>query len=110
MSDRQIKQAQAFGRKRNAIAVALCKEGKGLIRLNGSPLHIAEPAVLRIKVLEPILLLGKEKFANVDIRLRVKGGGYVSQIYAIRQALAKSLVAYAQKCKYHKCLLELLSS
>jgi len=27
----------------------------------------------------------------------VKGGGHTSQIYAIRQALAKSIVAYYQK-------------
>jgi len=31
------------------------------------------------------------------MRIRVKGGGQVSQIYAIRQAIAKSLVAYYQK-------------
>jgi small subunit ribosomal protein S16e len=33
----------------------------------------------------------------VDIRVKVKGGGQVSKIYAIRQAIAKSLVAYYQK-------------
>ncbi|RHZ03343.1 hypothetical protein DYB31_008762, partial [Aphanomyces astaci] len=33
----------------------------------------------------------------VDIRIRVKGGGHTAQIYAIRQAIAKSLVAYHQK-------------
>lgn len=44
-----------------------------------------------------MLLLGKEKFANVDIRVRVKGGGQTSQIYAIRQAIAKGIVAYYQK-------------
>ena len=43
---------------------------------------------------EPILLLGKERFAKVDIRVRVRGGGLVSQIYAIRQAIAKAIVAY----------------
>jgi small subunit ribosomal protein S16e len=91
---------QVFGRKRNAIATALCKEGKGLIRLNGAPLHLVEPAVMRVKVLEPILLLGRDKFANVDIRIRVKGGGHSSQIYAVRQALAKALVAYTQKCEH----------
>ena len=37
------------------------------------------------------------RFADIDIRIRVKGGGHVSQIYAIRQALSKSLVAYYQK-------------
>merc|ERR1711918_332523 len=35
--------------------------------------------------------------SDVDIRIRVKGGGYTSQIYAIRQALAKALVAWYQK-------------
>lgn len=33
----------------------------------------------------------------VDIRVRVSGGGHVSQVYAIRQAIAKSLVAYYAK-------------
>ena len=36
-------------------------------------------------------------FPQVDIRVRVKGGGTTSQIYAIRQAIAKGIVAYYQK-------------
>lgn len=36
-------------------------------------------------------------YSTVDIRLRVSGGGHTSQIYAIRQAIAKSLVAYYAK-------------
>ena len=86
-----------FGRKRTAVAVAYCKRGKGSIKLNGCPIELIEPEVLRHKVYEPILILGKERFEDVDIRVRCKGGGYVSQIYAIRQAIAKSLVAYYQK-------------
>ena len=31
------------------------------------------------------------------MRIKVSGGGQVSQIYAIRQALAKALVAYYAK-------------
>ena len=31
--------------------------------------------------MEPVLLLGKHRFEAVDIRIRVKGGGNVSQIY-----------------------------
>ena len=48
-------------------------------------------------MLEPVLLLGKDKFNGVDIRVRVKGGGSTAQIYAIRQAIAKALVAFYQK-------------
>ncbi|KHJ43000.1 ribosomal protein S9 [Trichuris suis] len=56
-----------------------------------------EPAILRYKLQEPLLILGKDRFAEVDIRIRVRGGGKVAQIYAIRQALAKAIVAYYQK-------------
>merc|ERR1712038_1120731 len=92
-----IQSVQVFGRKKTATAVAYCKRGKGLIKVNGRPLELVQPAALQYKLQEPILLLGKERFADVDIRIRVKGGGHTSQIYAIRQALSKSLVAYYQK-------------
>jgi hypothetical protein len=36
---------------------------------------------------------------QVDIRVRVKGGGHTAQIYAIRQAIAKGIVAFYQKCE-----------
>ncbi|KIW08229.1 40S ribosomal protein S16 [Verruconis gallopava] len=88
---------QTFGKKKTATAVAHCKAGKGLIKVNGKPLHLVEPQILRFKVYEPILLVGLDKFAGVDIRVRVSGGGSTSQIYAIRQAIAKAIVAYYQK-------------
>eukprot|EP01017_Pseudomicrothorax_dubius_P037492 TRINITY_DN54_c0_g3_i5.p1 TRINITY_DN54_c0_g3~~TRINITY_DN54_c0_g3_i5.p1 ORF type:complete len:150 (-),score=50.96 TRINITY_DN54_c0_g3_i5:184-633(-) len=88
---------QSFGRKRNALAVATCRRGKGLIRVNGAPLEVLEPAPLRVKAYEPVLLLGANRFKDLDIRIKVRGGGYVSQIYAIRQAIARSIIAYYQK-------------
>ncbi|KAK9830442.1 hypothetical protein WJX72_011788 [[Myrmecia] bisecta] len=88
---------QTFGRKKTAVAVAFVKRGKGIIKLNGSPLELVQPETMRYKVLEPVLLLGRQRFANVDIRIRAKGGGHVAQIYAIRQAIAKGLVAFYQK-------------
>lgn len=54
-----------------------------MIRVNGVPLELIQPETLRLKVFEPILILGKERFANVDIRVRVQGGGQTSQIYGI---------------------------
>ena len=56
-----------------------------------------QPEALRLKVFEPVLVVGQEKFANLDIRIRVKGGGITAQIYAIRSAIAKSVVAYYAK-------------
>lgn len=53
--------------------------------------------IWRLQVYEPVLIVGLDKFADVDIRVRVTGGGHTSQIYAIRQAISKSIVAYYQK-------------
>ncbi|XP_011807822.1 PREDICTED: 40S ribosomal protein S16 isoform X2 [Colobus angolensis palliatus] len=82
-----LQSVQVFGRKKTATAVAHCKRGNGLIKVNGRPLEMIEPRTLQYKLLEPVLLLGKERFAGVDI----------PQIYAIRQSISKALVAYYQK-------------
>mmetsp|Transcript_55506 Transcript_55506/g.113500 ORF Transcript_55506/g.113500 Transcript_55506/m.113500 type:complete len:144 (+) Transcript_55506:19-450(+) len=92
-----VEMVQVFGKKKTAIAVATCKRGKGLIKVNGRPLDSVEPELLREKCIEPVRLLGETRFKDVDIRIRVKGGGKTAQIYAIRQAIAKSIVAYYQK-------------
>ncbi|XP_030741987.1 40S ribosomal protein S16-like isoform X1 [Echinops telfairi] len=75
-----LQSVQVFERKKTATAVAHCKQGNSLIKL-----------------LEPVLLLGKEWFAGVNIRVWVKGGGHVAQIYAIHQSISKALVTYYQK-------------
>ena len=72
---------QTFGRKKSAVAVSHCKKGRGLIQINGCPIDLVEPELLRYKVFEPLLLLGQERMAIMDMRIRVKGGGFTSQIY-----------------------------
>lgn len=71
----------------NVAAVARCVQGKGLIKVNGKPLKLFAPEILRAKLYEPVLILGVDKFAEVDIRIRVAGGGHTSQVYAVRQAV-----------------------
>lgn len=80
-----------------ATAVAHAKEGRGLIRINGSPINLVQPEILRFKIYEPVLVAGEDSFAPLDIRVRVKGGGHTSQVYAIRQAITKAVVAYYSK-------------
>ena len=88
---------QTFGRKKNSTAVATCTEGKGNIRLNGKSMNFVEPQSLKMKVWEPILLLGEARFSQLNLRIRVRGGGSCSQIMAIRQAIAKAIIAFTQK-------------
>lgn len=54
-------------------------------------------SIYRYKYYEPILVVGQDKIANMDIRLKVKGGGHVSQVYAVRQAIGKAIVAFYAK-------------
>jgi len=68
-----------------------------MIRVNGQPLKLVRPEILQFKLWEPVLLLGKDAFSTIDIRIRVKGGGYTAQVYAIRQCIAKALIAWTQK-------------
>lgn len=48
-----------FSLQKTATAVAHCKRGHGLIRVNGRPLDNIEPKVMQYKLQEPLLLLGK---------------------------------------------------
>ena len=64
MSAQAPQSVQCFGKKKTATAVAHCKAGKGLIRVNGKPLGLVEPQILRFKVYEPVLILGLDKFGT----------------------------------------------
>ena len=96
-SDSELKMVYTHGKKRNAIANAVIQEGNGTITVNRIPMQNIEPKTLRIKIFEPILILGVEKFKNLRIKVRVSGGGSVAQLYAARTAIAKGIVAWNQK-------------
>ena len=93
----ELKMVYTHGKKRNAIANAVVQEGNGTITINRIPIQNIEPKTLRIKIFEPILILGIEKFKNLRIKVRVSGGGSVAQLYAARTAIAKGIVAWNQK-------------
>ena len=50
-----------------------------------------------MKVFEPVLIIGGNKFKDINMRVRVKGGGASNQVYAVRQAISKGIIAYYQK-------------
>ncbi|KAL1765564.1 40S ribosomal protein S16, partial [Sigmodon hispidus] len=52
-SEGPLQSVQVFGPKKTATAVAHCKRGNGLIKVNGRPLEMIEPHMLQYKLLEP---------------------------------------------------------
>jgi small subunit ribosomal protein S16e len=95
--DGELKVVYTHGKKKDAVANAVVQPGKGSITINRIPLNNVEPRPLRIKLFEPILLVGASHFKDLKIRVRVTGGGPTTQIYAARLAIAKGLVAWKQK-------------
>jgi small subunit ribosomal protein S16e len=93
----EVKVVYTHGKKKNAIANAVVQSGKGSITINRVPIQNVEPRTLRIKIFEPILLLGAAHFADLKIKVRVSGGGPTAQLYAARMAIAKGVVAWKQK-------------
>ena len=99
--------------QKNAIAVAHCKRGKGVLNVNGYPIDGLLPESMRYKVFEPVLLIGNDKFKEVDIRVKVRGGGNTSQIFgALLSFSCDACAADATPCEkmspaglYGRCLL-----
>ena len=62
---------------------------------------------MKLKVFEPFFIVGSNKFKDLTIRVRVTGGGAPAQVLAVRQAIAKALIAYYQKYKDEQSKMEL---
>ena len=92
-----MKIALATGKRKKAIARALIKEGKGRVWINGVPLELHPVELFRMKVMEPLLLAGHELWSNVDIIVKVKGGGVMGQADAVRTAIARGLLAFFER-------------
>lgn len=82
------------GKRKTAIARATIKEGKGRIRVNGVPLEVLPNELKRIKISEIFIIAGEEVRESIDIKVNVRGGGFMGQAEAIRTAIARGLIEY----------------
>jgi small subunit ribosomal protein S9 len=79
------------GKRKTAIARGKFREGKGRVRINKYPAELYQPELARLKIYEPLTLAGKLT-DDVDIDVRVVGGGVMGQAEAARMVIAKGLV------------------
>jgi small subunit ribosomal protein S9 len=84
------------GKRKTAIARATVRTGKGRVRVNNVPIEILEPKMARDKILEPLLLVGDNVWKQLDIDIKVSGGGYMGQAEAVRTALARALLRWSK--------------
>ncbi|MFQ6075088.1 MAG: 30S ribosomal protein S9 [Candidatus Bathyarchaeia archaeon] len=82
------------GKRKTAIARATVKPGRGRIRINNIPIEVYTPEMAREKIEEPLLLAG-DSWKELDINVRVQGGGFMGQADAARMAIARALVEWS---------------
>ena len=83
----------ATGKRKTAIARATVRKGHGLVRINERPLELVEPEMVRLKIQEPLLMVG-DRWKSLDISVDLQGGGIVGQASAARTAIARGLIAW----------------
>jgi small subunit ribosomal protein S9 len=81
------------GKRKTAIARGKFREGKGRVRVNKYPTELYQPELARLKINEPLTLAGNLT-DNVDIDVKVVGGGVMGQAEAARMVIAKGLVQW----------------
>jgi small subunit ribosomal protein S9 len=93
------------GKRKTSLAKATIKDGSGRIRINGSPLEILQPELARMRIMEPLILFG-EGWKRYDIRIRSRGGGFMSQADAVRMAIATGLFRMSQDFEARSKMIE----
>ncbi len=93
------------GKRKTSLAKATIKNGSGRIRINGRPLEILQPDIARMRIMEPLILFG-EGWKRYDIRVRTRGGGFMSQADAVRMAIATGLISMSQDFEVRSKMIE----
>ncbi|HDM91771.1 MAG TPA: 30S ribosomal protein S9 [Candidatus Korarchaeota archaeon] len=87
--------AHASAARKTARAFAVIRRGTGRLYINGFPVEVYAPnEFVRMKILEPLWLAGEDVYGDLDIFVRVRGGGFMAQADAIRMAIGRALVRY----------------
>ncbi|GIU70975.1 MAG: 30S ribosomal protein S9 [Candidatus Nitrosocaldaceae archaeon] len=85
--------------RKTARAIASIVKGKGRVRINNIPVEIYEPEMARNIILTPLKLAG-DAINNVDINVRVQGGGVIGQAVASAMAISRALTNYKSEAAH----------
>jgi small subunit ribosomal protein S9 len=94
MSSRKKAQL-TVGKRKTSKARVVLTEGKGRIRVNNTPIDFYQPLIEREKLIESVIVAG-ETADKVDIKVKVHGGGFMSQAEAVRMGIAQGFVKWTR--------------
>lgn len=91
---------QTSGKRRRSIArVRIMESEHSGVRVNNKAIMAIDNEFARIRMLEPITLLGDLYKNNLSIKIRVHGGGWLGQADAVRIGIARALNKYFQSAE-----------
>ena len=91
-----------FASRKTASAHVYITKGVGKVRINNIPVEMLEPEIAREVVLMPLEVIGEELRDKVNISVRVKGGGFMGQAYAVSTAMSRALIGLTKSKKEPK--------
>jgi len=91
-----------FASRKTASAHVYITKGIGKVRINNIPVEMIEPEAAREVVLMPLEIIGEELRDKVNISVRVKGGGFMGQAYAVATAISRALIGSTKTKKEPK--------
>ena len=84
------------GKRKTASSRAVVRAGIGKVHVNRTPVEIFEPEIAREKIMEPLIQAGDEVCSQLDIDVKMSGGGYMGQAEAARMAIANAILKWTK--------------
>ena len=84
------------GKRKTAIGRAVIRPGVGRVHVNRTPVEIYEPEIARVKIMEPLIQSGDDVWKQLDIDVKVSGGGFMGQAEAARMAIANGILKWTK--------------
>jgi small subunit ribosomal protein S9 len=94
----------ASGKRKMAVARAVAFNGNGKVLINNIPLELFKPEIAKLKILEPIEIVGRDVVNKVDIHVTVEGGGIMGQAEAIKVVISNILSNFGGESVHKKLL------
>ena len=89
----------ATGRRKTSIAKVWLKAGKGNLTINGMDLDtwLGGHEAVKFRLRQPLIVSKQEE--NVDITVKVLGGGYSAQADAVKHGISRALVKFNEEMR-----------
>lgn len=87
-----MKEHCATGRRKTAVATVRVRNGKGKMAVNGKAFDCYFPNEYQRKMILSPLDIARQTSSDIDILVRVRGGGIEAQAEACRLGLSRALV------------------